>query len=606
MKIIGISAFYHDSAIAFIQDGKVMYAAQEERFSRIKGDASFPVLAIKNLFLFLKIKPEEIDAIVFYEKPFLKFERIIETYLYNSPAGYRSFRQAIPSWLKDKIFIKGKISSQFRLNFEIDITEKIFFSEHHLSHAASAFYPSPFQQAAILTLDGVGESATTTLAIGENNNIRILKEIHYPDSLGLLYSAFTYFCGFKVNSGEYKLMGLAPYGSPRYASLIKDKIIDIKEDGSFKLNMEYFDFSTGFTMTNEKFNQVFHSTPRVPESHISQIYMDLACSIQSVTEEVLLKLGRSIAQETGQKNLVMAGGVALNCVANSKLQKLKIFDSIWIQPASGDAGGALGAALAYYHLHKKNERKINTTNDSMSGAFLGPEYTINEVRDALISVGAIFHELCDFDELTQKIAALLNDGNVVGWFQGRMEFGPRALGNRSILGDPRNPEMQSLMNQKIKFRESFRPFAPAILASKVKSYFKHEGSSPYMLFTSDILEKHKISTPHSKILELKQINQLRSTIPAVTHLDFSSRLQTVHEETNHKFFQLISAFEKLTGLPILINTSFNVRGEPLVCSPADSFNCFMNTAIDILVIDNFILFKDEQVAVVVKNEYCSD
>lgn len=593
MKIIGISAYYHDSAVALISDGEILYASQEERFTRFKGDASFPINALSNLFHFLRLNPGEIDAFVFYDKPLLKFERLLETYVDNAPRGYRSFRKAIPIWLKEKLFLKREILLQLRSNFGIEAEGRLFFSEHHMSHAASAFYPSPYSKAAILTLDGVGEWATTSLAIGDSNKITFLKEIHFPHSLGLLYSAFTYYTGFKVNSGESKMMGLAPYGEPKYASLIKDKLIDIKNDGSFKLNMEYFDFVTNLKMTNSKFNDLFGGGPRTPESKITKRDMDLARSIQVVTEEIIMKLGSYVSRETGEKNLTMAGGVALNCVANGKLLRSNIFESIWIQPAAGDSGGALGAALAYYYNETQHPRRV-LPEDSMKGALLGPSFSQKEVKDALDSVNAHYEIILPDEELVTKVAKLLVEGKIIGWHQGRMEFGPRALGSRSILGDPRDRTIQTRMNLKIKRRESFRPFAPSILGSKVNEYFDIKTQSPYMLFTANLLEKHRYEIQEKKLLGLEQINEIRSNVPSVTHIDFSARLQTVHEESNPLYFKIISEFEKLTGVPLVVNTSFNVRGEPLVCTPLDSFNCFLNTEIDILVIDHFILRKEDQ------------
>lgn len=605
MKVVGISSYYHDSAVALIEDGRIIYAAQEERFTRIKGDSSFPTKSLQNMFLSLKINPAEIDAFVFYDKPLLKFERILESYLDYVPKGFRSFRKAMPIWLKDKLFLKSELIKQFKENFGIEIDSKLFFSEHHLSHAASAFYPSPFNEAAILTLDGVGEWTTTSLAIGKENKITISKEIHFPDSLGLFYSAFTYYTGFKVNSGEYKLMGLAPYGEPKYTGLIKSKLIDIKDDGSFKLNMEYFDFITDLRMTSEKFHRLFGGDPRQPESLLTQKEMDLARSIQDVTEEVILKLCTSIKNETGFKNLAMAGGVALNCVANGKILQAKIFDSIWVQPAAGDSGGALGAALAFYHQELGNKREI-LPYDSMSGSFLGPSYNEQDSTDDLNSLGAVYEKIESEDELVKYVAKLLAEGKIVGWHQGRMEFGPRALGARSILGDPRDPSMQSKMNLKIKFRESFRPFAPSILAEKSNEFFDIDIASPYMLFTANILEKHRYQTTKNKPFGIERINEVRSSVPSITHLDYSARLQTVHANTNNRYHKLISEFHKITGVPLLINTSFNVRGEPIVCTPRDSFNCFMNTGIDVLVIDLLIMKKENQINTFARKSFALD
>jgi len=589
-RIIGISAFYHDSAVALIENGKIVYASQEERFSRLKHDHRFPFLALKNLFKFNKISLDDIDYVVFFEKPFLKFERLIETYLAFAPYGFKQFLISMPIWLKDKLFMKQSILKSLRF-FSKDFDEnRIFFSEHHLSHAASAFYPSPFKDALIFTADGVGEWATTSLSVGKLNNVEMIKEIHFPNSLGLLYSAFTYFCGFKVNSGEYKLMGLAPYGENKYSHLIK-KIIDIKDDGSFRMDQSYFDYSTGFKMTSSKFNDLFKKEPRKPETKITKFYMDLAASIQNVTEEILLKILKSSKSEYNFQNLCLAGGVALNCVANGKIIESKLFKKIWIQPAAGDAGGAIGAALAFWYQNLKKKRIISNS-DSMKGSYLGPKFENNEVLNELKQVGAKFKRI-NSNNLVKKVSKYLKNGKAVGWFSGRMEFGPRALGARSILADPRDPAMQKKLNLKIKFRESFRPFAPSILNNDLKNWFKTSQTSPYMLLVSKIV-RDKLKKNKSIKKELATINEVRSLIPAVTHVDYSARIQTVHKDTNLLFFKLISEFKKLTGVPVLVNTSFNIRGEPIVCTPTDAFKCFMGTNLDVLVIENFLLIKEQQ------------
>ncbi len=589
-RIIGISAFYHDSAVALIENGKIVYASQEERFSRLKHDHRFPFLALKNLFKFNKISLDDIDYVVFFEKPFLKFERLIETYLAFAPYGFKQFLISMPIWLKDKLFMKQSILKSLRF-FSKDFDEnRIFFSEHHLSHAASAFYPSPFKDALIFTADGVGEWATTSLSVGKLNNLEMIKEIHFPNSLGLLYSAFTYFCGFKVNSGEYKLMGLAPYGENKYSHLIK-KIIDIKDDGSFRMDQGYFDYSTGFKMTSSKFNDLFKKEPRKPETKITKFYMDLAASIQNVTEEILLKILKSSKSEYNFQNLCLAGGVALNCVANGKIIESKLFKKIWIQPAAGDAGGAIGAALAFWYQNLKKKRIISNSN-SMKGSYLGPKFENNEVLNELKQVGAKFKRI-NSNNLVKKVSKYLKNGKAVGWFSGRMEFGPRALGARSILADPRDPAMQKKLNLKIKFRESFRPFAPSILNNDLKNWFKTSQTSPYMLLVSKIV-RDKLKKNKSIKKELATINEVRSLIPAVTHVDYSARIQTVHKDTNLLFFKLISEFKKLTRVPVLVNTSFNIRGEPIVCTPTDAFKCFMGTNLDVLVIENFLLIKEQQ------------
>ena len=597
MYILGISAFYHDSAACLIDDGEIIAAAQEERFTRIKYDANFPVNAITYCLAEANLTPDKIDYIVFYDKPFLKFERLLETYLAFAPRGFQNFVTSVPIWVKEKLFQKSLITKTLRdlWGKEIDWTERLLFSEHHLSHAASAFFPSPFNEAAVLTMDGVGEWSTTSLAIGHGNELSVHKEINFPHSLGLLYSAFTYYVGFKVNSGEYKLMGLAPYGEPKYSNLIKENLIDIKEDGSFALDLNFFNYCTGLTMTNEKFNILFGGVPRNPETEISQRDMDIAASIQKVTEEVLIKLVKGVAKTSGQKNLCLAGGVALNCVANGKLLREEIFENIWVQPASGDAGGALGAALGAYHIMLNKKRKPSDKIDNMKGSFLGPEYSELKINETLEGCGAVFsnHSQEEIIELTAKDLA---DGKAVGWFSGRMEFGPRALGNRSILADPRSESMQKMLNLKVKYRESFRPFAPSILREDLSDWFEMDIDSPYMLLVANVVEsQRKVITKEEGVLTgVDKINYPRSTIPAVTHVDFSSRIQTVHKETNLTFYRLLEQFKKLTNFPVLINTSFNVRGEPIVLTPEDAFRCFMGTELDVLVVGNAYMKKAEQ------------
>ena len=595
-NILGISAFFHDSAATLIQDGKIIAAAQEERFSRIKHDERFPKNAIKYVLEEGKIKLNQIDYVVFFEKPFLKFERLLETYLAFAPKGFKSFSLAMPIWLREKLFQKKYL---FDLLQELDGNftdiKKIKFSEHHYSHAASAFYPSPFDEAIILTLDGVGEWATTTVAHGKDNQITMLKEIHFPHSLGLLYSAFTYYTGFKVNSGEYKVMGLAPYGKPIYKRLILNNLINLKEDGSFKLNMNYFNFATGITMTNKKFNDLFGQPVRKKEDELlTQFHMDIASSIQAVTEEVVLRLTKDIAKEYNVKNLCMAGGVALNCVANGKILKNKVFENIWVQPAAGDAGGSLGAALAYWHQELNNKRTVNL-EDSMNGSYLGPKYENNIIEKELELLKADFKKLNE-NEIVDVLAKELSEEKTVGWFQGRMEFGPRALGGRSILADPRSAKMQKELNLKVKFRESFRPFAPSILAEEVGNWFEMNEPSPYMLLVANIKKENQIamSPNQENLFGIDKLNIKRSNIPAVTHVDYSARIQTVHMKTNPRYHKLIQKFNDLTKCPILVNTSFNIRGEPIVCSVEDAFRCFMGTNLDILVIEDFILFKSDQ------------
>tara|TARA_B100000767_G_C19768641_1_gene538837 strand:+ start:1821 stop:3659 length:1839 start_codon:yes stop_codon:yes gene_type:complete len=597
MYILGISAYYHDSAACLIHDGKIIAAAQEERFTRIKQDDSFPYQAIQYCVDEAEIDPSEIVNVVFYEKPFLKFERLLETYLAFAPRGFRSFASAMPLWIKEKLFQKYNLVKSLEKVFSDNNnwSEKLLFSEHHLSHAASAFYPSPFQNAAILTLDGVGEWTTTSLAVGNGKTVKVLKEMHFPHSLGLLYSAFTYYTGFKVNSGEYKVMGLAPYGEPIYADLIKDKLIELKEDGSFHLDMSYFDFCTGLTMTSEKFHKLFGGSPRKPETELSQREMDLAASIQKVTEEIVIKLARSIAKETGETNLCLAGGVALNCVVNGVLSRENIFENIWIQPAAGDAGGALGAALAAWHISYNRDRNHSIDRDEMMGSYLGPSFSNEQIESFLKDCGAVFHKLSEKD-LIEKVAIALTEEKAVGWMQGRMEFGPRALGNRSIIADPRSEFMQKQLNLKVKYRESFRPFAPSILSEYVSEWFKHDGSSPYMLLVAEVKEQKRLAMNEEQksLFGIDKLNVPRSAVPAITHVDYSARIQTVHADTNPKYHAVISHFNDLTGCPLVVNTSFNVRGEPIVCSPADAFRCFMGTELDVLAVGDYLLFKNEQ------------
>ena len=595
MYILGISAFYHDSAAALIYNGEIIAAAQEERFTRKKNDSRFPKNAIKYCFETANITPKQIDHIAFYDKPFIKFERLLETYIALAPRGFKSFRTAIPIWLKEKLFLKDLLIKELN-NFEQenDWDKKLKFSEHHLSHAASAFFPSPFKKAAVLTLDGVGEWATTSLAIGNENILEVIKEIHFPHSIGLLYSAFTYYIGFEVNSGEYKVMGLAPYGKPHYMNKIFDQLIDLKPDGSFRLNQSYFNYCTGLSMTNKKFDDLFGGKPRNPSDPLTERHMDLAASIQAATELILLRLARSISKETGLENLCLAGGVALNCVANGKILREGRFNNIWIQPAAGDAGGALGAALATYHIHLKQSRHI-THHDKMLGSYLGPEFNQDEIEKRLEAIGANFITLTD-KELFSMCAKDIANQKAVGWFQGRMEFGPRALGARSILADPRSTSMQYKLNLKIKFRESFRPFAPSILREDLTEWFKLNIDSPYMLLVTDVTDSHKrkITDEDEKLSGIKKLSVIRSDIPAVTHVDNSSRIQTVNKNTNPRYYALIEAFKKETGCPILVNTSFNVRDEPIVCTPEDAFKCFMDTNIETLAIGNCYLRKDSQ------------
>ena len=594
--ILGVSAFYHDSAASLIKDGMIVAAAQEERFTRKKHDSSYPYNAVEFLLKNSKISILDIDHIVFYEKPFLKFERLLETYVAFAPKGFQSFSKAMPLWLRDKLFQKKMIMDNIKRhdnNFTDDT--KILFSEHHLSHAASAYYPSPFNEAIVLTADGVGEWATTTVAVCKNNIVEIKKELHFPHSLGLLYSAFTYYTGFKVNSGEYKLMGLAPYGNPNYVDKILDNLIDLKDDGTFLLDQKYFNYSTGLTMTNNNFDKLFGSKPRKPEfEEITQFHMDIAASIQFVTEKIMLMLTRSLRDEYNINNLCLAGGVALNCVANGKILKENIFDKIWVQPAAGDAGGSLGAALAYWHLDLNNVR-AEVGKDMMQGSYLGNEFNDSEIQSILDNVGAEYEKL-DEKYLIEKTTDEIIKGKAIGWFQGRMEFGPRALGNRSIIGDPRSETMQKNLNLKVKFRESFRPFAPSILREDVNEWFDLDEDSPYMLFVSKVKEDKviKMNEDQKKLFGIDLLNIKKSEIPAVTHVDYTARIQTVTKETNKIYYNLLNKFKEKTNCPILINTSFNIRGEPIVNSPEDAFRCFMGTNLDVLVIGNFYLEKNKQ------------
>ncbi len=598
IRIIGISAFFHDSAVCLIEDGEVIYASQEERFSRIKHDSSFPMKALQNLFKTYDLKLTDINYVVFFEKPFLKFERLIETYLDFAPKGFKQFLFSMPIWLKEKLFMKREIVEYLKKISPKFCEKKLFFSEHHLSHAASAFFPSPFKKALIFTADGVGEWATTSVAIGEMNNIKIKKEIKYPNSLGLLYSAFTYYIGFKVNSGEYKLMGLAPYGQPIYSDLIEEKLIDIKDDGSFRIDQSYFDYSIGFKMTNNKFNKLFKKKARKPETKIQKFHMDIAASIQKVTEKIILKALKSLKKEFNIENLCLAGGVALNCVVNGLIQKEKIFKNVWIQPAAGDAGGSLGAALALWYMHLEKKR-VPSKNDIMRGSYLGPAYSKKFIKNELQKLGANY-KLLEKKKMLESVAKMIANGKAIGWFQGRMEFGPRALGARSILADPRNKLMQKQLNLKIKFRESFRPFAPSILVDETKKWFDLDCKSPYMLFVSDVKKNRLIRNKSNSTVPLN-INNIRSVVPSITHIDNSARIQTVGKSQNLIFYELINEFYKITKTPILINTSFNIRGEPIVCSPHDAFKCFMGTNLDVLVIENYVLEKSKQNKKLVKD-----
>ena len=598
MNILGISAFYHDSAAALVGSGEIIAAAQEERFTRKKHDSSFPINAILYCLREANLNYDDIDYVVFYDKPLVKFERLLETYLSYAPKGLKSFIAAMPVWLKEKLYLKNVLKKELAAIADCKPKEidNLLFTEHHQSHAASAFFPSPFEKAAIMCMDGVGEWATTTIWIGNGNQLTPEWEIDFPHSLGLLYSAFTYYTGFKVNSGEYKLMGLAPYGTPNYVDLIKDNLIDIKDDGTFRLNMRYFNYATGLTMTNKAFDKLFGGPPRTAETEITQREMDMAASIQVVTEEVVQKLANTVHKETGIDNLCLAGGVALNCVSNGKLSRNGPFKNIWIQPAAGDAGGALGAALSVWYEMLGKERVVDTNKlDAQIGSYLGPAYHEDEIKQHLDNQGAVYRQVQD-DELMDELAKILADEQVVGWFQGRMEFGPRALGGRSIIGDPRSKKMQSVMNLKIKYRESFRPFAPSVLIDDVSEWFEHDKASPYMLMVAPVSESIRIEMTKEEKNQfgIAQLKIPRSHLPAITHVDYSARIQTVHKETNPRYYALISAFKKKTGCPVIINTSFNVRGEPIVCSPEDAYRCFMRTEMDYLVIENFLMKKEDQ------------
>lgn len=597
MKILGISAYYHDAAACIVIDGQIIAAAQEERFTRKKHDPNFPVNAINFCLNQAKITFNDIDYVSFYDKPFLKFDRLLETYLAFAPKGFKSFAMSMPIWLKEKLFQKKIIIDSLKELSGKDTKweDRLVFSEHHLSHAASAFFPSPFDRSAVLTIDGVGEWATTSMAVGKGSNLSVYKEIHFPHSIGLLYSAMTYYTGFKVNSGEYKVMGLAPYGEPKYAKLIKEHLIDIKDDGSFALDMSYFNFCTDLKMTNHKFNALFGGPPRKQEALITQREMDLAASVQVVLEEVLLKLAKGVAKTTGEKNICLAGGVALNCVANGKLLRERIFDQIWIQPASGDAGGALGAALGTYHIMLNQPRNVSIGMDAMKGSYLGPEFTQVEIEERLTNCGAVFKTYPE-DQLIEQAANALAAGQAIGWMNGRMEFGPRSLGARSIIADPRSPSMQKMLNLKVKYRESFRPFAPSVLREDVSQWFEINENAPYMLLVAHVAkEKRREMTKNEESLfGIEKLNVSRSEIPAVTHVDYSARIQTVHKETNPLYYALIKRFKEITGCPVIMNTSFNVRGEPIVCSPEDAFRCFMGTGLDVLIVGNTILVKSNQ------------
>ena len=600
MRILGVSAFYHDSAAALIEDGSIVAAAQEERYTRKKHDAGFPALAIEFCLSHAGVGLEDIDFVAFYDKPFLKFERLLETYLAFAPKGFQSFKMAIPIWLQEKLFQKDLLRKKFQ-DFDpaFEWKNKLLFAEHHLSHAASAFFPSPFEDAVVLTMDGVGEWATTSVAHGHANRLEMTREIHFPHSLGLLYSAFTYYTGFRVNSGEYKVMGLAPYGEPEFAGLILNNLIDLKDDGSFRLDQSYFDYCTGLRMTNAKFDNLFGGPPRAEGELLTQRHMNLAASIQAVTEEVILRLTRGLAEESGAKNLCLAGGVALNCVANGKVLRDGAFENIWVQPAAGDAGGALGAALAAYHLYQDQSRvvagKDGPNRDAMLGSYLGPAFEQTDIEDRLTRAGARF-TVPDDDALIADTAQALADGKAVGWFQGRMEFGPRALGGRSILGDARSPKMQKTLNLRVKYRESFRPFAPSVLRDDTAEWFDFDADSPYMLMVADVKPEHRLAMTEAEqaLFGIDKLNVPRSNIPAVTHVDYSARIQTVHVDTNPRYHALITKFKQLTGCPVVVNTSFNVRGEPIVCTPEDAWRCFMGTDIEVLVVGNCFLLKDDQ------------
>ena len=593
--ILGISAFYHDSAAALVIDGEIVAAAQEERFTRKKHDPSYPTNAINYCLTEAGLLLEQVDYIAFYDKPFLKFERLLETYVAFAPKGLQSFRMAMPVWLREKLFLKDMLVKEIKKVYKNFDSNKLMFGEHHFSHAASAFYASPFEEAVVLTLDGVGEWATTTVAIGKGHELNIVKEIHFPHSLGLLYSAFTYYTGFRVNSGEYKVMGLAPYGEPKYKDLILDKLIDLKEDGSFRLDQSYFNYATGLTMVNQKFADLFGEPIRKPDiDKLTQFHMDIAASIQAVTEKVILTMTRSLAKEYNILNLCMAGGVALNCVANGKILRDKAFKNIWIQPASGDAGGALGGALSVWHKELNNPRLVNP-NDAMQGSYLGPAYEQGSIENELLTCGARFNSVTE-SEMIEQTAQALADGKAIGWFQGRMEFGPRSLGGRSILGDPRSEKMQKTLNLKVKYRESFRPFAPSVLREDVSEWFEADYDSPYMLLVDDVKKNKRIdmTKEEESLFGIDKLNVKRSSIPAITHVDYSARIQTVHKETNPKYHALITKFKEKTNCSVIVNTSFNVRGEPIVCTPEDAFKCFMGTGLDVLIVGNCILRKEQQ------------
>jgi carbamoyltransferase len=596
LRILGLSAFYHDSAAALLEDGRIVAAAQEERFTRKKHDSGYPSHAIEYCLAEAGIGLGDVDHVAFYDKPFLKFERLLETYLAFAPRGFQSFRMAIPLWLKEKLFQKRLLKEQLeKLAPDFDWEKKLLFAEHHQSHAASAFFPSPFERAVVLTMDGVGEWATTSVGLGEGNKLEMQREIHFPHSLGLLYSAFTYYTGFKVNSGEYKVMGLAPYGTPRYAQTILDHVIDLKPDGSFRLDQQYFDYCTGLRMTNARFDALFEGPARKPDEPLTQRHMDLAASVQAVTEEAVLRMTRALAKQTGEKNLCLAGGVALNCVANGKVLRAGAFERIWVQPAAGDAGGALGAALAAHHVHLGQPRWADGVRDAMRGSYLGPRFPTADCEQRLAAAGARFTTLSDA-EVLDATARALADGKAVGWMSGRMEFGPRALGGRSVLGDARSPSMQKLLNLKVKYRESFRPFAPSVLREDAKDWFELDGDSPYMLFVADVVghRRRPMSAAEQALFGIDKLNVPRSDIPAVTHVDYSARIQTVHADTNPRYHALLTRFKALTGCPVLVNTSFNVRGEPIICTPEDAFRCFMGTEIEVLVVENCFLRKEDQ------------
>ena len=595
LVILGLSAYYHDSAAALVIDGQVVAAAQEERFTRKKHDSEFPRHAIEYCLSEAGLTLADVDHVAFYDKPFLKFERLMETYAAFAPRGFRSFAMAMPIWLKEKLFQKKLLRDQLA---EIDSefsSEKLLFAEHHQSHAASAFFPSPFEEAVVVTADGVGEWATTSVAIGRGNTLKTVKEIHFPHSLGLLYSAITYYIGFRVNSGEYKVMGLAPYGVPRFKDTIFENLLDLKEDGSFRLDLDYFDYCTGLTMTNEKFSVLFGEPVRGPEALLTQFHMDMAASVQAVTEEVMLTMTRLLAKETGIKNLCLAGGVALNCVANGEILRDGSFEKVWVQPAAGDAGGSVGAALAAHHQHHDQPRVLTGALDGMKGSYLGPQFAQSDIEARLSAVGAKFESLDD-TALVAQTAEALADEQAIGWFQGRMEFGPRALGNRSIIGDPRSPKMQKTLNLRVKFRESFRPFAPSVLREDVAEWFEHDTDSPYMLLVAGVQEKirREMTIEEQALFGIDKLNIVRSELPAVTHVDYSARIQTVHKETNARYHALISAFKERTGCPVVVNTSFNVRGEPIVGTPEDAFRCFMGTDIEVLVVGNCFMRKEDQ------------